>query len=124
MPDRLLIYVEELAALRRERRDVAASMFQHCMEQYERGPRPVSARQVQAAAARLLESELALCQKDRDRVETYLRYRDAMYKLWRQEREHFSRGRVADANPQSEVHYFAIDADVKLYEARRLWGER
>jgi hypothetical protein len=61
MPDRPLIYVEELAALRRERREVAASLFQHCMEQYERSPRPISVQQVQTAAERLLASELELC---------------------------------------------------------------
>jgi hypothetical protein len=47
-----------------------------------------------------------------------------MAKLWRQYKEHFDRGRIADANIQVEAHYFAIDADVKLYEARRLWSER
>jgi hypothetical protein len=124
MPDRPAIYVEQLAALHRERREVAASLFQHCMEQYERSSRPVTVQQVHAAAERLLESELALCQKDRDRIAVYQRYRDAMDKLRRQYKDHFDRGRIADPHPQIDVHYFAIDADVKLYEARRLWGER
>ncbi len=112
-------YERELLTLRRERRDVAASLFERLRHQFEQENKLAVVWPLMTAAERLLESELELCETPADRVAVLERHLEAMERFFRHEYWFLETGRLPFAGYEFRSSYFLRDARVRLYEARK-----
>jgi hypothetical protein len=110
---------EQLIRLRRERRDLAASLVKRSCAQFERSARREHYQQTLTALRRLLDAELALADLPTDRVAVLERHCDAIERLWQLEKTFFEMGRVPFADFEPVCSYPLRDARVRLYEARQ-----